>query len=58
MKYVVDTQKIREDYGSVRHFCRKVGINYNTLYVLKGGKWNSSEKLKRKLKELGYLREV
>ena len=58
MRYVVDTKKIREDYGTVRHFCRKNGINYNTLYVTKTGKWAISSKLIDRLKKLGYIKEV
>jgi len=31
-----DTKRIREDYGTVKRFCKLKGVNYNTFKV-----WNS-----------------
>jgi len=33
----VDTQRIRDDYGTVKRACRLKGVNYNTFKVWAAG---------------------
>ncbi len=47
--------RIREDYGTLTHFCRKNGINASTLKVVLSG-YGSSKPLERKLKKMGYIK--
>jgi len=47
-------ERIRDDYGTVTHFCRKHGINYNTLKGFING-YQRSLVLGDILKEMGYL---
>lgn len=51
----IDIEKIKDDYGTVRRFCRIVEINYSTFYVVKAGNGKSASVV-NKLKELGYLK--
>jgi hypothetical protein len=43
-------ERIKDRYGTVKHFCKKKGINYGSFRVFLGGKFDS-EKFKRILKE-------
>jgi len=52
----VDTQKIREDYGTVKRFCKLHGINYNTYKAWMGGADSST--VEKILRKAGYLRSA
>ena len=56
-KLIVDTAKIKEDYGTVKRFCKKNEINFNTYRVVKSGN-GSSKKIEKILKIKGYLKGV
>ena len=43
-------KKIKDEYGTVKHFCKKKGINYGSFRVYLAGKFDS-ERFKRILKE-------
>ena len=40
----IDTKRLREDWGTVKHFCKKKGVNYNTFKVWNAG-YQDSKKL-------------
>lgn len=48
------TTRIREDWGTLRHFCKVHGINDNTLRVVRGGHGKSARVVKV-LKDAGYI---
>jgi hypothetical protein len=47
-------ERIRDDYGTVTHFCRKHNINHNTFKSFING-YQRSLVLGDILKEMGYL---
>ncbi len=49
--------RIREDYGTLTHFCRKNGINITTLKVVLSGH-GTSKPLAKKLKKMGYIKNI
>ncbi|SFP61566.1 hypothetical protein [Hydrogenimonas thermophila] len=54
-KLNIDTAKILDDWGTVKRFCKKNGININTYRVVKAGN-GKSKKIENILKEHGYLK--
>lgn len=48
------TEKIKKDYGTVKHFCKKNSINWNTFKVVTGGKGTSDPIVKILVKH-GYI---
>lgn len=51
------TQKIKDDYGTVKRFCRIHDINYSTYNVVCSG-YGSSKKVADALIEGGYIKSV
>lgn len=49
--------KIREDYGTLTHFCKKHNININTFRVVLSGAGKSTP-IALLLVKLGYLKDV
>ena len=49
------TQRIKEEYGTVKFFCKKNNLNYNTVVAVMYGVQRSPKILKI-LKEKGFLR--
>ena len=43
----VDTKLIREEWGTVKHFCKKKNVNYNTFKV-----WNSGYGTSKRLEKI------
>ena len=56
-KLSVDTEKIREDYGTIKRFCRLHGINPNTYNVVMSG-FFPSKRIVNLLEKEGYLKGV
>lgn len=55
-KLDVETDRIKEDFGSVKRFLRLHGINENTYKVVKSGN-GTSKRIVDLLKKHGYLRK-
>jgi len=55
-KLDVDTDRIKEDFGSVKRFLRLHGINENTYKVVISGH-GTSRRIVDLLKKHGYLRK-
>jgi len=51
------TKKIRQEWGTVRHFCRKHNINNRTFGVVMGGN-GKSKPITDLLIEHGYLADA
>ena len=49
-------ERIKDDWGTVTHFCRKNDINYNTLKSFISG-FQRSLVLGETLREMGYILE-
>ena len=49
-----NTKKIREEWGTVKRFCRENNINYNTFKVFNSGN-GLSKRIENILKKYGYL---
>lgn len=49
--------RIREDYGTLVHFCRKHNINISTLRVVLSG-YGTSSPIANLLKKLGYIKSA
>ena len=43
-------KKIKDEYGTVKHFCKKKGLNYDSFRVYLAGKFKS-KKIEAILKE-------
>ena len=50
------SQRIREDWGTVKHYCRKRGINPNTLKQVVYG-YNASQQILDTLIADGYVKD-
>jgi hypothetical protein len=50
----INSAKIRDEWGTIKRFCRVNGINYNTYKVVKSGN-GTSPRIVRILKKYGYL---
>ena len=48
------TQRIKEDWGTVKHFCRKNDINYNSLRAAMNGVPYYTA-ITQKLIDMGYI---
>lgn len=46
----VDTQKIRDEWGTVKHFCKLKGVNYHTFKGWNAG-YSNSKRLERVFKK-------
>jgi len=49
--------KIIDDWGTMTHFCRKNGINYNTFKTVLYGNATSTP-IAEKLKKHGYIKDA
>lgn len=49
--------KIREEYGTIKRFCKIEGIKYNTLNVVLSG-YGSSKPIAKRLKQLGIIENI
>ena len=53
---IADVKKIRDDWGTLKHYAKKRGINYYTLRNVIYGLGNS-QKIKNTLKKDGYIED-
>lgn len=56
-KRVQTVRKIRKDWGTAAHFCRKNGININTFDVVMHGNF-TSKRVTDILIEHGYIKDA
>ena len=55
-KLDIDREKLLDEWGTIKRFCNKNGINYNTYKVVRSG-YGSSKRIVSILKKHGYLKK-